>query len=121
MNASDLQLLLKKITYRVVTVCEQHPKKKVAAVLEHQVLRLSFPATANYKSFCKTISRKALVAKLSILLKEIDESLFWLKTINDLQLHPAKRITAIIQEAAELANVLASSGKISPQKTILKY
>ena len=120
MNSSDLQLRLKKFAYRVVTVCEQLPKKKVAAVIEHQVLRSSFSAAANYRASCKAISRKAFVAKLSIAFEEIDESLFWLETINDLELHPKKKMTAIIQEATELASILASSRKTAQSKPNIK-
>jgi four helix bundle protein len=120
MNSSGLQLRLKEFAYCVVNVCEQLPQKKVAAVIEHRVLRSSFSDAANYRTSSKAISRKAFVVKLSIPFEEIDESLFWLEAINELQLHPAKKMTSIIQETTDLASILASSRKTAKAKPTIK-
>ena len=116
MNSLELQTRLKQFAYRVVTVCENLPKKKISAVIEGQVLRSSFSAAANYRASCKVISEKSFVSKLSIAFEESDESLFWLEAILDLKLQPEKKMASILQEAKELASILAASRKTSQNK-----
>ena len=120
MTSSELQSRFKQFAYRVVSVCEQLPPQKISSVIEHQVLRSSFSAAANYRAACKGISRKAFIAKLSIAFEEIDESLFWLECILDLKLHPVKKMEAIIREASELASILASARKTSQLQNNIK-
>jgi four helix bundle protein len=116
MTSAELQNRLKNFAYRVVAVCEALPKKKIARVIEDQVLRSSFSAAANYRASCKAISDKAFVSKLSIAFEESDESLFWLEAIVDLKLIGDKKMIAIVQEAKELASILAASRKTSQNK-----
>lgn len=111
MNSIELQSRLKSFAYRIVKVCEALPKKKIAVVIEHQILRSSFSAAANYRAATKAQSSKSFVAKLSIAFEEIDESLFWLETINDLKLIKEEKLLSILKEAAELAAILASARK----------
>ncbi len=120
MNSSELQNRFNQFAYRIVKVCEELPEKKISSIIEHQVLRSSFSAAANYRAACKGISRKAFVAKLSIAFEEIDESLFWLERILDLDLHPANKMNSIIKEATELASILASARKTSQAKANIK-
>lgn len=116
MNSLELQSRLKDFSYRIVKVCEALPKKKISTVIEHQILRSSFSAAANYRAATKAQSKKSFVAKLSIAFEEMDESLFWLKTINDLKLIEAEKLSSILKEAAELAAILASARKTSQIK-----
>jgi four helix bundle protein len=113
MNSLELQSRLKLFAYRVVKVCEALPRDKASKVIEGQLLRSAFSSAANYRSACKAISKKAFISKLSIAFEEIDESLFWLEVIKELNLLPAAKLDAIIQEATELASILAASRKTS--------
>lgn len=111
MNSLELQTRLRNFAYRVVTVCEALPKKKIAIVIEHQILRSSFSAAANYRAATKAQSQKSFVAKLSIAFEEIDESLFWLESIKDLNQIPEQKLSSILKEAVELASILAAARK----------
>ena len=80
------------------------------------MLRSSFSAAANYRAACNAQSVKAFTAKLSIAFEEIDESLFWLEVILDLNLFEKTKLDLIIKEADELTRILASSRKTSQKK-----
>jgi len=117
MTSSELQARLKNLAYRIVTLCEVLPSKKIAKIIEDQILRAAFSAPANYRASCKAISNKAFVSKLSIAaFEESDETLFWLESIVELKLLPEKKMTDIIQEAKELSSILAASRKTSQNK-----
>lgn len=116
MNPNELSDRLKAFAYRVVAVCGALPKTKISAVIENQLLRSAFSAAANYRAACKAISRKAFISKLSIAFEESDESLFWIEVIQELKLLPVEKLSAIIQEATELASILAASRKTLQQQ-----
>lgn len=111
MNSKELEGRLKSLAYRIVTLCDALPNKKISKVIEDQLLRSAFSAAANYRSACKAISKKAFVSKLSIAFEESDESLFWLEAIEELKLLPVEKLSAIIKEATELASILAAARK----------
>ena len=64
---------------------------------------------ANYRAACKAQSAKAFKSKLSISFEEIDEALFWLEAINDLNLIPQEKIALLLKEADELTRILAAT------------
>lgn len=109
MTAEELQQRLRSFAYRTVTVCESLPSKKISKIIEDQLLRSAFSAAANYRAACKAQSAKAFKAKISIAFEEIDEALFWLECVNELNLHNSKKMIAIIKEADELTRILAAT------------
>ncbi len=111
MNSKELENRLKSFAYRIVNVCNALPKTKISKVVEDQLLRSAFSSAANYRAACKAISKKAFVSKLSIAFEEADETLFWVEVIQDLNLLPVEKLSAIIQEATELASILAAARK----------
>ena len=116
MNSKELEVRLKTFAYRVVNVCDALPKKKISKVIEDQLLRSSFSAAANYRAACKAISKRSFTSKLSIAFEESDESLFWIEVIQDMELLPVDKLSAIIKEATELASILAASRKTAQQR-----
>ena len=109
MTAEELQKRLMSFAYRLVPLCESLPTKKIAIIIENQLLRSAFSAAANYRAACKAQSPKAFKSKLSIAFEEIDESLFWLEAIGDLGLVSRKKLSLLLKEADELTRILASS------------
>jgi four helix bundle protein len=109
MTSQELQTRLKSFAYRVVALCESLPSKKVSRVIEDQFLRSAFSAAANYRSACKAQSEKAFKSKLSIAFEEIDESLFWLEALKDLELVKSEKIALLLKEADELTRILAAT------------
>ena len=116
MTSAELQKRLQSFAYRIVSLGEALPTKKVSGIIEDQLLRSAFFAAANYRSACKAQSGKAFKSKLSISFEEIDESLFWLESIEDLELLPSQKLILLIKEADELTRILAASRIILEKK-----
>lgn len=109
MDSIELQNRLKKFAYRVIPLCDSLPARKICKIIEDQLLRSAFSAAANYRSCCKSQSVKAFKAKLSIAFEEMDEALFWLEIIMELNLIKKQKLTLLLKEADELTRILASS------------
>jgi four helix bundle protein len=76
-----------------------------------QLMRSGTSSGANYEEACGAESRPDFIHKLQIVLKELKESLYWLRLIQKASLiHPADpNLSALLQEATELANIVAKS------------
>ena len=70
--------------------------------VERQLLRCSTSVAANYRAANLAQSKAAFVAKLSIVVEEADESIFWLELLFEEGLIPAESAKPLIQEAKEL-------------------
>jgi four helix bundle protein len=64
---------------------------------------------ANYRAACRARSRAEFIAKLGIVLEEVDESLFWLELIVEVKLVPLTRADALLIEADELTAIFTAA------------
>ena len=74
-----------------------------------QLVRASTSAGANYEEARSAESRADFVHKIQISLKELRESLYWLKLIVRAGLVPAKDLEVLNAEANELIRIFAKS------------
>jgi len=109
MTSHDLQDRLKSFAFQLVPLCALFPANKISKIIEDQLLRSAFSAAANYRAACKAQSERAFKSKLSISFEEIDEALFWMEAINDLNLIPKEKIALLIKEADALTRILAAT------------
>jgi len=64
---------------------------------------------ANYRAACRAQSRAEFVAKLSIVVEEADETLYWLELLKESGLIQPERLRELIKEADELVAIATSS------------
>jgi four helix bundle protein len=74
-----------------------------------QLIRSSTSAGANYEEACGAESRQDFIHKLQIVLKELKESLFWLRISVKADLVAAEAINPLLKEGKELANIIGKS------------
>jgi four helix bundle protein len=118
MNSDELLARLKQYAYRIVKMTKSLPNTEESKIIKGQILRAAFSSAANYRSACKAYSKKSFSAKLGISFEEMDESVFWLEAIVDLQLLTPEKLSALLQEGNELSKILAKSiitSKSAPQ------
>lgn len=84
-------------------------RTSVGRHLGSQLARSATSAGANYEEACGAESRADFVHKLQVVLKELRESLYWLRLIKKLDIKSASTMEMVIQEANELANIVAKS------------
>jgi len=74
-----------------------------------QLFRSATSAGANYEEACGAESRADFVHKLQIVLKELKETRYWLLLIKKSELIKTPSLDRLIQEAGELARIIAKS------------
>ena len=78
-------------------------------IIGRQLLRAGVSVAANYRAVGRARSRAEFIAKMGIVVEEIDEVVFWLELIADGQLVPSSRSADLPKEANELLAIFAVS------------
>jgi four helix bundle protein len=107
--AEELKARAKQFAIRVVRLSQALPNTREGWVLGKQVLRSATAVAANYRAACRSRSRAEFVAKIGIVVEEIDETLFWLELLTETGIVPKKRMAALLAEANELLAIFAAS------------
>jgi four helix bundle protein len=82
--AEVLKFRTKQFAVMVITFCRTLPKDEEFSIIKKQLIRSATSTAANYRAVCRARSDAEFFAKLSIVVEEADETLFWLELINDL-------------------------------------
>src|SRR3972149_6016586 len=93
-------------TVRIIKLVNALPKTAIGKHIGGQVMRSGTSSGANYEEACGAESRPDFTHKLSIVLKELKESRFWLRLIHRANLVAPKRIELLIQECEELCAII---------------
>jgi four helix bundle protein len=105
--ADDLESRLYHWAIGVVRFCRTLPATAEVKEMTSQLRRASTGASANYRASRRARSTKEWIAKIGIVLEELDESDHWLAMMRDSGL--AKPPQNLLTECRELRAVLAKS------------
>ncbi|MCP5536433.1 MAG: four helix bundle protein [Akkermansiaceae bacterium] len=107
----DLEDRLIDFSIRVIKVIESLPNSKAGNHISGQLLRSGTSPAPNYGEAQSAESRKDFIHKMKISLKELRESLIWLKIIERKPLCNPSKLTKIMQECDELISIFVTSVK----------
>jgi len=102
---------------RIIKLSSQLPKNLAGRHVAGQVLRAGTSPAPNYAEARSAGNRADFIHKSGIALKELNETLIWLKMILRGELIKAARLTEIIKENSELARIVSSSIKAAARQT----
>src|SRR3990167_3823318 len=94
---------------RIIKLVNTLPKTSISKHIGGQLIRSGTSPGANYEEACGAESRSAFTHKLSIVLKELKESRYWLRVIHRTGIVAPKRIEPLLQECEELCAIIAKS------------
>jgi four helix bundle protein len=87
------------------------PKTEEAKIIGRQLLRSSTSVGANYRAACRARSKAEFHSKLSIVVEESDESVFWMEVLIDAGIADPTSLKDLLQEANEILKVVSASRK----------
>ncbi len=111
MTTKELIIRTKDFAHRCVKLAIALPKSKLGYHIQGQLIRCSTSVAANYRASVIAQSKKSFIAKISIVVEEIDESAFWLEFIIDENLIKKDRVDDLLKEAKELTAIFIASRK----------
>jgi four helix bundle protein len=108
-QAEKLKKRTKQFAIRIVRLYRALPRRDEARVIGRQVLRSGTSVAANYRAVCRARSKAEFVAKIGVVVEEIDETVFWLELLVEAGIVPQSRMESLQKEATELLAIFAAS------------
>ena len=80
-------------------------------IIRNQLIRSASSVAANHRAACRARSRAEFFSKMSIVVEEADETLFWIELLEESRIVSNERIEGIKREALEILQVTAKARK----------
>jgi four helix bundle protein len=93
----------------IIALCTKLNRTAVGRHISGQLLRCGTSAGANYEEARGAQSRPDFLDKLQIVLKEMRESMFWLKLIRRSNILQGGDLEAAIDETEQMSRIIAKS------------
>ena len=101
----------KKFAVDIIHFSKILPRTDESQIIKRQLLRSATSVAANYRAVCRARSAAEFHAKLSIVVEEADESLFWLEIISEAELINNANTMVLQKEITEILSVMATARK----------
>lgn len=107
--AEELQQRTKAFALRIIRVFKSLPQTDDAIILGKQLLRSGTSVAANYRATCRARSRAEFIARLGVVVEEIDETVLWIELLGESEILPAEILSSLLKEANELLAIFITS------------
>ena len=101
----------KKLALDVICFSQSLPKTEEATIMKRQLLRSATSVGANNRAACRARSSAEFYAKISIVIEEADETIFWLELLEESGSTNKSATAPLVKEATEILSVLAKARK----------
>lgn len=104
-----LQSRTKAFAVSIIAFFSDLPKTEIARTIGRQLLRSGTSVAANYRAACRARSSADFISKISVVLEETDETLFWLELLVEADVIGESRCRLLQIECNELLKIFAAS------------
>jgi len=111
MNEKIFKDRTKKLALEVIKLTEPLPNTRAADIIGRQVLRSATSVGANYRAACRAKSTGDMIAKLSIVEEESDETLYWFELLAEAKIVAAEPLAPLMKEDDEITAMTVASIK----------
>ena len=98
----------KYLALESIKIFRQLPRNEEARIIGRQFLRSSTSVAANYRAACRARSKAEFFSKMSIVVKETDETLFWLELLRDPEILKTQKLSELEELTTELLKLFSS-------------
>jgi four helix bundle protein len=115
-QSEQLRERTKAFALRIVKLFRSLPRAIEAQVIGKQLLRSGTSVAANYRAACRARSRAEFVAKLGVVVEEVDECVLWIEMLIDAEILKKARLDQLLNEARQLTAIFTASRETAKQK-----
>lgn len=87
------------------------PRTEEVTIMKRQLLRSATSVGANYRAACRARSSAEFYSKISIVIEEADETLYWLELLEESGITSKATIINLVKDTTEIVSVLAKARK----------
>jgi len=107
----QLKKRTKQLAVDVILFYDKIQKTDAITIIGRQLIRSATSTAANYRAACISRSQKEFFAKMSIVVEEADETLFWLEILKDSKLVSIELLSPLLNETLEIAKIVSKARK----------
>ncbi|MBK7094087.1 MAG: four helix bundle protein [Saprospiraceae bacterium] len=101
----------KGLAIETIKLVSSFPHKTEFYVIGNQLVKSATSTAANYRAVNRARSDKEFFAKLSIVIEECDETLFWIEILEESNLIEQNKLIKLKDETLELLKIFSKSRK----------
>ena len=105
----NLKKRTKEFVVRSTKLYRSLPKTGEARIFGDQFLRAAASVGSNYRASCRARSQNEFFSKISIVVEEADEVLFWLEIMMDTGIFSTKKVMPLYNEGSEILSIVAKA------------
>lgn len=105
----SLKRRIKQLAIDIILFYDKIKKTDATLVIGRQLIRSSTSTAANYRAACISRSQKEFFAKMSIVVEEADETLFWLELLRDSNLASKELVDPLLAEVLEIVKIVSKA------------
>jgi len=109
MTPEELRQRTKRFAIYIIRFCASLPRTDEARVIGRQLLRSGTSVGANYRAVCRPRSAPDFIAKLGIVIEEVDETLYWLEILVEAKIVASDMGIDLRREAEALTRIFVTS------------
>lgn len=111
MNEEQFKMRTKRFALDAIRIVEGLPRTRTADIVGRQLLQSATSVGANYRAACRGKSTADVIAKLSIVEEEADESQHWMELLCEAGILAESDLDSVQREANEIVAMTVSSIK----------
>ena len=115
MDKSEFVEHLKKRTQQlavdVILFYDKIQKTDTTKIIGRQLIRSVTSVAANYRAACISRSQKEFFSKMSIVVEEADETLFWLEILLNTKFSSEELLKPLMNETLEILKIVSKARK----------
>lgn len=111
MDRKELQQRTRRFHVNIIKLCSDFPKNAAGFETAKQLIRSAGSVGANYRATVRAKSAADFSYKISVVLEEADESLYWLEVVKEAAIKTGQIVDELIDEANQLTAIFAATDK----------
>lgn len=104
----------KKFAIEIIFLYRRLPKTEEARIVGRQLLKAATSVASNYREACRARSDNEFFSKISIVVEEADETVFWLEILTESEIYKVE--DKLMKEANEILSIVSTSRKTLKQR-----
>ena len=109
MTPEELRGRTKRFAVDLIRLCGSLPETDESRTIGRQLVRAGTAVGANYRAVCRSRSARDFVAKIGVVIEEVDETLYWLEILVEAQIVAFEAGVGLRREAEELTRIFVAS------------
>ena len=109
MTPEELRGRTKRFAVDLIRFCGSLPDTDESRIIRRQIVRAGTAVGANYRAVCRPRSARDFIAKIGIVIEEVDETLYWLEILVEAQIVASDAGIELRREAEELTRIFVAS------------